>query len=176
MPATGAATSAGSGGTTGASGSGGATSDTLLSARIRRLASAEYDASVQALLGTTQSPASGPDFPPDLRQDGFTVNAAQRVDAVIIERLADAADALATEAQGNGTLDRLAPCAAGSDPTGCATAFITAFGAKAYRRPLVDEEVSALSTLYAVGADGATYEDGIAQVTRGLLSQPAFST
>ena len=81
----------------------------LIPARVRRLANAEYDASVQALLSTQRRPASEPDFPPDLRRDGFTVNAAQRVDAVIIERLADAADALATEAQTNGTLARLAP-------------------------------------------------------------------
>jgi hypothetical protein len=154
--------------------SGGGTGGEHILARIRRLASAEYDGSVHALLGTAQSPASGPDFPPDLRQDGFTVNDAQRVDAVVIERLADAADALATEAQTNGTLARLAPCPNTSDPTSCATAFITTFGAKAYRRPLAGDEVSALQTLYAVGADGATYLDGIAHVTRGLLQSAGF--
>jgi Protein of unknown function (DUF1592)/Protein of unknown function (DUF1588)/Protein of unknown function (DUF1595)/Protein of unknown function (DUF1587) len=151
-----------------------ATSDELIPTRIRRLASAEYDASVQALLSTTQNPASGPDFPPDLRQDGFTVNDAQRVDAVIVERLADAADSLATEAQTNGTLDRLAPCAATDDPTSCAKTFITTFGAKMYRRPLVDDEVNALLTLFSVGADGAAYLDGIAHVTRGLLQSAGF--
>jgi hypothetical protein len=154
--------------------SGGVTTNEHILARIRRLASAEYDASVRALLSTAQSPASGPDFPPDLRQDGFTVNDAQRVDAVVIERLADAADALATEAQTNGTLARLAPCSNGRDPTSCATAFITRFGAKVYRRPLVRDEVSALQTLYSVGADGATYLDGIAHVTRGLLQSAGF--
>ena len=129
---------------------------------------------MQALLSTAQSPASGADFPPDLRQDGFTVNDAQRVDAVVIERLADAADALATEAQTNGTLARLAPCSDTADPASCATTFITSFGAKMYRRPLVDEEVNALRTLYSVGADGATYLDGIAHVTRGLLQSAGF--
>ncbi len=146
----------------------------LLPARIRRLASAEYDASVHALLSTAQSPASGPDFPPDLRQDGFTVNEAQRVDEVIIERLADAADALAAEAQQNGTLARLAPCAPNADPASCAKSFINAFGAKVYRRPVSAEEQSALLALYAVGADGATYQDGIAHVTRGLLQSAGF--
>jgi uncharacterized protein DUF1592/uncharacterized protein DUF1588/uncharacterized protein DUF1595 len=129
---------------------------------------------VQALLSTQRSPASEPDFPPDLRRDGFTVNAAQRVDAVIVERLADAADALATEAQANGTLARLAPCAPPADATGCARSFISTFGAKVYRRPLVDEELQALLSLYAVGAEGASYEDGIAHVTRGLLQSAGF--
>lgn len=146
----------------------------LLVTRIRRLAGPEYDASVQALLGTSERPASAPSFPPDLRQDGFTVNDAQRVDAVIVEQLADAADALATEAQTNGTLDRLAPCSTGEDPTSCATRFVTTFGARVYRRPLVDDEVGALVGLYAVGAEGATYTDGIAHVVRGLLQSAGF--
>jgi len=153
---------------------GSAATESLLLARVRRLASAEYDASVQALLSTTQSPAAGPDFPPDLRQDGFTVNDAQRVDAVIVERLAEAADALAIEAQQNGTLARLAPCAATAEPASCARSFITSFGAKVYRRPLVDEEASALLALYTVGAEGASYLDGIAHVTRGLLQSAGF--
>ena len=129
---------------------------------------------MQALLSTQRSPASEPDFPPDLRRDGFTVNAAQRVDAVIIERLADAADALATEAQQNGTLARLAPCAAPADGASCARTFISTFGAKVYRRPLIEDEVQALLALYEVGADGASYADGIAHVTRGLLQSAGF--
>jgi len=171
-----------SGGVAGVSVTGGAAGETesspndttLLPARVRRLATVEYDASVHALLGTAQSPATGPDFPPDLRQDGFTVNDAQRVDEVIIERLADAADALATEAQQNGTLTRLAPCAADADAEACATRFITSFGAKVYRRSLTVDEQSALLQLYQVGADSATYEDGIAHVTRGLLQSAGF--
>ena len=165
----------GTGGAGGGAGTGGVRPpDSLLPARVRRLANAEYDASVQALLSTQKSPASAADFPPDLRRDGFTVNAAQRVDAVIVERLADAADALASEAQANGTLARLAPCAPPADATSCARSFITTFGAKVYRRPLVDEEVQALLTLFAVGAEGASYEDGIAHVTRGLLQSAGF--
>ncbi len=125
-------------------------------------------------MATRRKPASEPDFPPDLRRDGFTVNAVQRVDAVVIERLADAADTLATEAQANGTLARLAPCAPPADGASCARTFITTFGAKVYRRPLVEEEVRALLRLYAVGADGASYQDGIVHVTRGLLQSAGF--
>ena len=146
----------------------------LLPARIRRLAGAEYDTSVHSLLATARSPASGPDFPPDLRQDGFTVNDAQRVDEVIIQRLADAADDLASEAQQNGELVRLAPCATNAYPADCAKRFITEFGAKIYRRSLTNEEESALFTLYTVGADGVAYEDGIAHVMRGLLQSAGF--
>jgi hypothetical protein len=93
---------------------------------------------------------------------------------VIVERLSDAADALASEAQTNGTLAKLAPCAESDDAATCAKAFITTFGPKVYRRPLGDDEVTALLTLYGVGADGATYWDGIAHVTRGLLQSAGF--
>ncbi len=173
MSANGGAANAASGGMNAA---GASTSDdgSLIPSRIRRLANAEYDGSVQALLATQQSPASGPDFPPDLRQDGFTVNDAQRVDDVIVERLDDAALSLANEAESNGTLARLAPCGTSDDPATCAQNFITTFGAKVYRRPLVDAEVQGLASLYTVGAQGATYLDGIAHVTRGLLESAGF--
>ncbi|MET0791044.1 MAG: DUF1592 domain-containing protein, partial [Polyangiaceae bacterium] len=167
----------GDGGIGGIGGDGGASgwaASSLLVAGVRRLANAEYNNSVQALLSTQQSPASDADFPPDLRRDGFTVNHSQRVDAVIVERLADAADALVAEAQTNGTLARLAPCAQADDATSCARRFITSFGAKAYRRPVLDEELSALLSLYADGAEGAAYQDGIAHVTRGLLQSAGF--
>jgi hypothetical protein len=169
MSAAGDASSAGGG--TGGTNSG---LSSLMPARIRRLANAEYDASVRALLATTQTPTAGSDFPPDLRQDGFTVNDAQRIDALIIERLAVAADALVVEARENGTLARLAPCEDGEDSTSCAERFIRTFGAKVYRRPLLDAEASALLQLYAIGAEDATYEDGVAHVTRGLLQSAGF--
>src|SRR5262245_41589226 len=44
----------------------------LLPQRIRRLANAEFDASVQAVTGTTKTPAKK--FAPDARQNGFTLN------------------------------------------------------------------------------------------------------
>jgi Protein of unknown function (DUF1592)/Protein of unknown function (DUF1588)/Protein of unknown function (DUF1595)/Protein of unknown function (DUF1587) len=141
----------------------------FLPARIRRLANAEYDATVRKLLSTSTSPASKPDFPPDFRQGGFTVNDAQRIDAVLVERLAAAADRLATEAQQNGTLARLAPCRHVARARSCARAFIKTFGPKVYRRPLADGEIRALLALYDVGAEGATYTDGVTHVLRGLL-------
>src|SRR5262249_25838583 len=162
---------------TGAAGNGGppggAMGD-LLPARIRRLTNAEYDASVQALLGTKQALAATT-FPPDARQGGFTVNDAQRVDPVLAKQLASAAETLAGEAAANGTLARLAPCA---DPVAggatCAKDFIQSFGAAAYRRPLTGDEVAAMQALYAAGAEGATYADGIALVVRGVLQAPGF--
>jgi hypothetical protein len=39
---------------------------------------------------------------------------------------------------------------------------------------LVAEEIAALLELYDIGSDGATYEDGVAHVTRGLLQSAGF--
>jgi len=159
--------------TTGTGGNGG-TSSALLPARIRRLTNAEYDASVQALLGTTQTLAATT-FPPDSRQAGFTLNDAQRVDPVLATQLDDAAQALVTEARGNGKLAALSPCA---DPTGgaeaCARTFITSFGAQVYRRPLTSDEVNALLTVYRTGADGGAYADGIDLTVRAALQSAGF--
>jgi hypothetical protein len=159
----------------------------LLPARIRRLTNAEYDASVQVLLGTRMAPSVEFSFPPDARQGphnspagaAFTVNDAQRVDPVLAVKLDTAAEALVTEARENGKLATLAPCA---DPAGggedCAKAFLRSFGGKAFRRPLSEEEISGLATgpmsAYHIGADGYSYEEGIDLLARVLVQSPGF--
>jgi len=191
---TGAGPSTGSGGAGSGSGgasagSGGATVSTspYLPARVRRLTNAEFDASVQALLGTTMAPSAAYAFPPDARQGpagapagaAFTVNDAQRVDPVLADKLDTAAQALVTEARGNGKLAALSPCA---DPKGggeaCARTFVQSFGAKAYRRALSSEEVAGLvsgaTSAYHVGADGYAYTDGIDLLTRVFLQSAGF--
>jgi Protein of unknown function (DUF1592)/Protein of unknown function (DUF1588)/Protein of unknown function (DUF1595)/Protein of unknown function (DUF1587) len=161
------------GSNSGGGGSGPTASGPLLPARIRRLTNAEYDASVQALLGSGQTPSST--FPPDSRQGSFTLNDAQRVDPVLAKQLDVAAQALVTEARGNGKLATLAPCA---DPAGaaasCATTFITSFGARAYRRPLTRDETAALVSVYHAGADGTSHDEGIDLVTRAMLQSAGF--
>lgn len=141
----------------------------LIPARIRRLTNAEYNASVSALLGTSEAPAD--EFPPDARQDGFTVNDAQRVDSVLAKQLFSAAETLAAAARPN--FDTLAPCD-GADEESCAQAFIADFGAKVYRRPLGAEEAEGLLDVYRAGALDATYEDGIELTIRALLQSAGF--
>lgn len=146
----------------------GSDASAVLPARIRRLTNAEYDASVKALIGTSLTP--GADFPPDTRQHGFTLNEAQRVDPVLARKLDGAAVKLADEVVSR--LDEFAPCE--GDAAGCAAAFIESFGAKAYRRPLTEEEAAGLMGLFEVGASDAEYTQGIHQVVRGILQSPGF--
>jgi hypothetical protein len=139
---------------------------------------------VQALLGTALSPSADFSFPPDAKQGpanspagaAFTVNDAQRVDPVLADKLDAAAQALVSDARMRGKLDALAPCADPSSSGGetCARAFLQTFGARAYRRPLENEEIAGLLKVYHVGADGYTYAEGIDLVTRVLLQSPGF--
>jgi len=174
----------GGGGGLGAGGSIATTSGDSLPARIRRLTNAEYDTSVQALLGTSTSPSKDLSFPPDAKQGptnapagpAFTVNDAQRVDPVLADKLDAAAQALVSEARKNGKLAALAPCADASAAGGeaCAKTLIQTFGAKAYRRPLNDAEAAGLLRTYHVGADGYTYADGVDLLVRVLLQSAGF--
>lgn len=142
----------------------------LLPARIRRLTNAEYDGSVRALLGTALTP--GKDFAPDARQDGFTLNDAQRVDPVLAKQLAAAAETLAAEAKGK--VSTLAPCADMTQATACAQAFIQDFGTRAYRRPLSDAEAQGLLAVYQAGAQDATYADGVELLIEAVLQSSGF--
>lgn len=179
----GGGSSAQGGAATGQGGSISTTPSDSLPARIRRLSNAEYDASVQALLGVSMSPSVELSFPPDVKQGpanspagaAFTVNDAQRVDPVLADKLDTAAQALVSDARKNGKLEALAPCAA-ADTGGeaCAKTFIATFGAKAYRRPLTEEESAGLLRAYQVGATGYNYADGIDLITRVLLQSPGF--
>ena len=148
---------------------------TLLPPSIRRMTNAEYDASVQALLGTTMTPSTN--FPPDSRQiGGYTLNDAQRVDPVMTKALDDAAQALVTEARAAGKFSTLAPCSnTTSGGEACAKTFVTSFGGKAFRRPVAASEMTELVALYHAGADSpGTYNEGIDLVTRGILQSAGF--
>lgn len=170
-----AGTGSGSGSGTGTGASAGTSSgdpsSPLLPARIRRLTNAEYENSARAVVGNTDPVTS--DFAPDTRQSGYTLNDAQRVDSVLVKQISSAATKLAAQVRSN--LDTLAPCA---NPTAggeaCAKTFIQSFATHAFRRPLGDEEVQKLVDLYKVGAEGATYADGIELIATGVLQSAGF--
>jgi hypothetical protein len=167
----------GSGGTAGA-GASGVDSSMMLKTDLRRLTNAEYDASVQALFGTKQTPAAST-FAADSTQSGYSLNEGQVVASQMAKSLDTAAIALVTEARGNGTLASLSPCA---DPVNggaaCAMTFINTFGAQVYRRPVQSDEASNLATVYQAAVTGDTgsspYNDGIDLITRAMLQSPGF--
>jgi hypothetical protein len=137
---------------------------------VRRLTNAEFQASVRALLGAELP--EGTIFPPDARQDGFTRNDAQRVDPVFAKQVAAVATVLGEAAKGRAS--ELAPCTDSPAGEPCARLFIESFGARAYRRALTTEEIDGLVAVYGVGAEGATYADGIGLVVEALLQSTGF--
>ncbi len=144
----------------------------LLPARIRRLADAEYQASVTALAPGAAAGITA-DFIPDSRQSGFTLNEAQRVDPVFAGQLSGAASKLAADVRLHVT--EQAPCA--NPATGaqtCAEQFIRTFGERAYRRPLGDEEIAQLMTVFRAAFEGGSYDEGIELVVRAMLQSAAF--
>lgn len=146
----------------------------LLPARIRRLTVAEYQATVAdpGVIGSAANDISA-GFVPDSRQNGFTVNAAQRVDPVFARQLAEAAITLAASIRQQVT--ERAPCQnTAAEHDQCARTFISQFGEKAYRRPLADDEIAQLMTVFQAGFDGGSYEEGIELVARAMLQSASF--
>jgi hypothetical protein len=136
---------------------------------LRRLNRREYNNTVRALLGTSQRPAD--DFATDY--DGtFPFPRAGLVAILDAEHLQDAAEALVKEAD----VTKLLPCVPASGEPACAKTFIEQFGLKAFRRPLLTDEVARLTALYDKGRGelGLGFNDAIGLVLEGMLQAPGF--
>jgi len=56
----------------------------------------------------------------------------------------------------------------------CAEVIVARLGARAYRRPLVDNDLAALMALYEVGAEDGGFEYGVRTALEGMLASPHF--
>ncbi len=139
----------------------------LLPARVRRLSNIELQRSVHDLLGLETSLAER--LPPDVRQEGYTPNAEQSMPATTAVRWASLADELAAEAVQQG-LERFVGC----DGAACRDAFISRVGRRAWRRPLVPGEASALSELFELGKADGGLRQGVELTLSALLQSPNF--
>jgi hypothetical protein len=140
-------------------------------ARLRRLSNAEYEKAASELLAAPIKIANR--LPPDVRQEGFTVNAEQAVPAGFATRLASLADELAEQAA-NQRLAEIAPCA-NSDAEQCAQDFVLKFARRAFRRPITRSEQQGLLELFRAGqADEKGFAGGVQLVLSALLQAPSF--
>jgi hypothetical protein len=142
--------------------------------QLRRLTVLEYRNTVRDLLGVTDAQV-------DLAGDqqamtsGYTTGAAITT-ATDVRKLLDGADKLVQTAMPNlaGQVACIADAAA-AEP--CARQFIVQFGRRAFRRPLVDEEINNWLGLYKAQRDpavGASFAEAIRGVTIALLQSPNF--
>ncbi|HEY0707756.1 MAG TPA: DUF1592 domain-containing protein [Polyangia bacterium] len=96
------------------------------------------------------------------------------IDLVALENYQRAANLVATAVVGNkANLDKIAPCAVGTDGKMCARSFLQNFGAKIYRAPLAPADVDRHLPLYDA-AVGQGYARGIEFLLRGMLQSPRF--
>ncbi len=143
----------------------------FLPARIRRLTNAEYEATTQALLGTTDPVSDA--FVPDSRQSGFTRNAEQIVDPLLARQLQQTADTHAARFVASG-LAQEAPCAATAADRACALDFYQGFLPQAYRRPLETGELDAVMTVFDAGMAGGTFQEAMTLSLSAVLQSAAF--
>jgi len=145
---------------------------------IRRMTRFEYNNTVRDLLGDTTRPADT--FGAEEEALGFNNNAAN---LVVSEQLANkymlAAEGVSDRATDATMMAINVPCdpvAMGADL--CAKQFIETFGARAYRRPLRQEEKDGFFALYQAGvAEPEVTEPfrvGIQLVIQAALQSPAF--
>lgn len=139
---------------------------------LRRLTRFEYGRSIHALTGASESVAES--LPPDELSQGFD----NMADAYSVSTLHAVKYLEVAEKVGLGLLSERARLAAfaGCDPTAdaaCVEPFVRAFGRRAYRRPLLDDELTALLALYEKASDpdaGA----GVSAVVTAVLQAPQF--
>jgi Protein of unknown function (DUF1592)/Protein of unknown function (DUF1588)/Protein of unknown function (DUF1595)/Protein of unknown function (DUF1587)/Protein of unknown function (DUF1585) len=182
---TGGTTGANTGGTTGANtaGSSGPTADGWpvfappRAYQLRRLTTQQYTASVQTLLGL---PATGmPPIEAIPAVAGFSAIGASSVavSGAGVGQFENAARFLAQAAFApTGPRQKLVPCTpTGPADAACLTSFVTAFGKRAFRRPLAAGEVTSYAAL-ASGVAMATGDvwQGLEATVSAFLQSPHF--
>jgi hypothetical protein len=142
---------------------------------IRRLTHSQYNNTVRDLLGDQTTPADR--FPGEDYVNGFRNQAlAQSISPVLAEAYSKAAEKLARSAFRNGDAQGLVPCkpAAAVDKL-CAAKFVRAFGKKAFRRPLGDDEAESFARLLLAEAeDAGEFVAGVRIVVEAMLQSPDF--
>jgi hypothetical protein len=139
---------------------------TLAPTTLSRLTRVEYDNAIEDLLGDTSGAATG--FAPDDVTTGFEVGGA--VAPLLAEQYLEAATGIAARA----TEDLVGLTGCTTEGEACARAFVTAFGRRAYRRPLSEDEVAGLVEVYRIGAELEGHRAGIQVALEAMLVSPSF--
>jgi hypothetical protein len=137
--------------------------------RVWRLSVGQYSNSVRDLLGLDAGPTldstGGTSLYAFFSDDTATVDAqlAFQVNTAVRQLMTDQA----------ARIPALAGCMTGETEDACATRFAQQFGLRAFRRPMVDAEVTALKTVYTEGRK-QDFNTGISLMIQALLQSPSF--
>jgi hypothetical protein len=137
---------------------------------LRQLTLAEYTNTVTDLLHLTSPDTSA--VPPDVSVDGFTTNVTGLfVSDTSMDAYNTTALALGDRAVAE-SFAALVPCAT-QDAT-CASAFVDAFGLRAFRRPLAADEHARYLALFDPSLTGGDFKQGVGVVIKAMLVSPYF--
>lgn len=169
---------AGTGGSMAGAGTGGSGGEPLSCegtmpgvAPIRLLTHVQYDNTVADLLGDTTAPSAS--FPAENEVAGFRNNvASNQVNPRLVEAYQTASEALALKAVTE-RLDSLAPCSDEAGSAACGHDFIIAFGERAFRRPLAEDEAAVFDELFNDTLPQG-YPKAIELTLRAILQSPQF--
>lgn len=139
-------------------------------APLRRLTRFEYDNTIRDLLGDVTRPATA-SFSPDEVVGGYASNAVAPISQTQLDQYAAAAEDLA-EAFVQDGIDTWIACPL--TDAACVTEFITDFGRRAFRRPLLDVEVAEYVALYDSGKTEWDAPTGVQLVVQAMLLSPNF--
>lgn len=149
--------------------------ETVAPSGLRRLTVAEYDRVVLDLLGDASAPASS--FLPEDTLSPFDNDYAQQVPS---SALVDGAEALAMHVSAElltdaARRDSVVGCApSGPADVACLESFVRAFGRRALRRPLTEEEVGEYLAMSAFGETAGDFYVSVETILWALLQDPAF--
>lgn len=180
--AVGSGGSTGTGGSTGNGGSAmagtgpGATAQVAVMT-VRRLNRTEYGNTLRDLLGTTTD--YGAKFPPENLSFGFdNIGEALTVQPLHIELYEESAEAVLNELFARPATDALRKRILNCDPVSgraCMTQAVVALAQYAYRRPVVEAEISGLVDIAQdFVATGGNANDGLKLAFKGVLLSPHF--
>ncbi|HEY0712041.1 MAG TPA: DUF1592 domain-containing protein [Polyangia bacterium] len=138
---------------------------------LRRLTRTQYNHTVRDLLGLPGDHAAGLGL--DEKVGHFYSNVNNPVTELLVEQYMTAAETLAGQAVSR-NLNTLVPCDGAADPAGCGAKFVDSFGLRAFRRPLLPEEKTAMLTLFEAGRKDEGFEAGVRRVIQAMLQSPQF--
>jgi hypothetical protein len=142
---------------------------------VRRLTHSQYNNTVRDLLGDYSRPAQR--FPPEDFVDGFKNQlGAQGMPPLLVETYSTAAEKLAANAFRIGDVNGVIPCKPASPADQqCRDQFIRAFGLRAFRRPLRDEEFQRYADVFTEQAlSSGQFLEGARVVVEAMLQSPNF--
>ena len=142
---------------------------------VRRLTHSQYNNTVRDLLGDYSRPAQR--FPPEDYVDGFKNQlGAQGMPPLLVETYSTAAEKLAVNAFRVGDVNGLIPCKpASATDEKCRDQFVRAFGLRAFRRPLRNEEFQRYGEAFSDQArSSGEFLEGARVVVEAMLQSPNF--